>query len=103
MTHTARLHGPEDSPAQDSRPLDETVWRTWMKKNLLEERRRAATRTKTVNWICIGVLALAVATPSHVSLSYVAAYEASVRLVIGLGATVMVFDNIRSRDYGFAA
>jgi hypothetical protein len=74
-----------------------------MKKNVLEERRRAATRTKTVNWVCIGVLALAVVTCSQISLSYVSAYQAAVRLVIGVGATVMVFDAIRTREYGFAS
>jgi hypothetical protein len=74
-----------------------------MKKNLLEERRRGAARTKTVNWVCIGVLALAVVTSSHISLSYVAAYQAAVRFVIGVGAAVMVFDNIQTREYGYAA
>jgi hypothetical protein len=74
-----------------------------MKKNLLEERSRAAARTKTVNWICIAVLVAAVVTSSHVSLPYVAAYQAVVRIIIGVGATVMVFDNIRARQHGFTA
>jgi hypothetical protein len=103
MSHTTRLYGPGDLQAHSSRPLDETVWRAWMKKNLLEERSRAAARTKTVNWICIGVLVAAVVTSSHVSLPYVAAYQAVVRIIIGVGATVMMFDNIRARQHGFTA
>jgi len=40
---------------------------------------------------------------SHVFLPYVAAYEAVVRIIIGVGATVMMFDNIRARQHGFTA
>src|SRR4051812_8162812 len=103
MPHTTRLHGPGDLNAQTSIPLDEAVWGAWMKKNLLEERKRGAARTKAVNWVCIGVLALAVVTSSHISLAHLAAYQAAVRFVIGVGAAVMVLDNIRAREYGYAA
>jgi len=85
MSHTPRLYGPEDLQAHSFRPLDETVWRAWMKKNLLEERSRAAARTKTVNWICIAVLVAAVVTSSHVSLPYVAAYQAVDEILLSLG------------------
>ena len=56
-----------------------------------------------MNWIYIGVLASAVVTSSHLSVIYVPAYQAVVRLAIGVGATVMMFDHIRARNYGFTA
>ena len=59
MSYTIPPQCSRDSQAYSSKPLDETVWRAWMKKNLLEEKRRAAARNKGVNWACIGVLAFA--------------------------------------------
>jgi hypothetical protein len=104
MSHTPRLYGPEDSQeAYRSRPLDEAVWRAWLKKNLLEERSRAVVRTKAVNWVCILALLAAVVMPSHVSTLYVFAYEAAVRIIIGVGAILMMFNSIRTREYGSIA
>ena len=101
MSHTTRLCAPGDLQTHSSKPLDEAVWRAWIEKNLKEERSRAAARTRAVNWMCIGVLVSAVVTSSHLSLIYVPAYQAVVRLAIGVGATVMMFDHIRARSYGF--
>ena len=74
-----------------------------MKKNLLEEKRRAAGRIKAVNWVCIGVLMAAMLLSSYVSTSYVSTYQAIVRVAIGLGGTVMIFETLRTRQYISAA
>ena len=103
MSRTTRLCAPGDLQTHSVKPLDEAVWRAWIEKNLEEERSRAAARTRAVNWICIGVLASAVVTSSHLSLIYVPAYQAVVRLAIGVGATVIMFDHIRARNRGFTA
>ena len=85
MSHTTRLYAPGDLKTHSSKPLDEAVWRAWIEKNLDEDRSRAAGRTKIVNWICIGVLASAIVTSSHLSLIYVPTYQVVVRLAIGVG------------------
>jgi hypothetical protein len=92
-----------DSEKHSSKPLDETVWRMWLKKNLLEESRRAAGRIKAVNWVCIGVLMAAMLVSSYVSMFYVSTYQAIVRLAIGFGGTVMLFESLRTRQYVSAA
>jgi hypothetical protein len=74
-----------------------------MKGNLLEEKRRAAARTKGVNWACIGVLVVAAVASSYVSASFVSAYEVVVRLTIGVGAVAMMFGSIYAWEYVFAA
>jgi len=56
MSATIHSQKPQDSQTQNSKPLDEAVWRAWLKKNLFEKGRRAAVRIKDVNWACIGVL-----------------------------------------------
>ena len=103
MSHTTRFYAPEHAQTHTSKPLDEAVWRAWIEKNLGEERSRAAARTRAVNWICIGVLASAAVTSPHLSLIYVPGYQAMVRLAIGVGATVIMFDHLRTRNYGFTA
>jgi hypothetical protein len=103
MSHTIPFQRSRDSQAYSSKPLDETVWRAWMKENLLEEKRRAAARNKGVNWACIGVLAVAAMASPYVSASLVPAYEVVVRLTIGGGALAMMFDNLYAREYVLAA
>ena len=103
MPHMIPFQLSRDSQAHSSKPLDETLWRAWMKENLLEEKRRAAARTKGVNWACIGVLAVAALASSYVSAPFVPAYEVVVRLTIGVGAIALMFDNLHAREYVFAA
>lgn len=99
MSNTIHSQGPLDSRAQSSKPLDEAVWQAWLKKNLLEERQRAAVRIKAVNWACIGVLLVVVVVSSYVSASYVSAYQAVVRVAIGVGAIIMTFESFYARQY----
>lgn len=74
-----------------------------MKKNLQEERQRAAARIKAVKWACIGVLMVAAVVSSYVFSPYVSMYRAVVRLAIGLGAIVIMFESLRARQYAFTA
>lgn len=103
MSHNVHFEGPRDSQAHSSKPLDDTVWRAWLNKNLIEERQRAVARIKTVKWACIGVLMATAVVSSYVSSPCVPAYQAVVRFAIGLGAIVILFESLRTRQYAFAA
>lgn len=103
MPHSIHFEEPPDSQAHRSRPLDETVWRAWLNKNLLQERQSARARIKAVKWACIGVLMAAAVMSSYVFLPYVSSYQAVVRFAIGLGAIVMMFESLRTRQYAFTA
>jgi hypothetical protein len=99
MSNTVHSQEPRDSQGQSSKPLDETVWRAWLQKNLLQERRRAVVRIKAVNWACIGVLIVAAAVSSYVSTPRISTYQVVVRVAIALGATVMLFETLRTRQH----
>src|SRR5690349_8015682 len=103
MSHNIHFEGPRDLQAHSSKPLDDTVWRAWLNKNLIEERQRAVARIKTLKWACIGVLMATAVVSSYVSSPYVPAYQAVVRFAIGLGAIVILFESLRTRQYTFAA
>lgn len=103
MPHSIHFEEPPDSQAHRSRPLDETVWRAWLNKNLLQERQSARARIKAVKWACIGVLMAAAVMSSYVFLPYVSSYQAVVRFAIGLGAIIMMFESLRTQQYAFTA
>jgi uncharacterized protein DUF6804 len=103
MSHTIHFEGPPESQAHSSKPLDETVWRSWLEKNLREEREGAAARIKVVKWISIGVLMATAVVSSYVQTPYVSAYQTAVRVVIALGAIIMMFESVRARQYILAA
>jgi hypothetical protein len=103
MSHTIHSEGPRDSQAHSSKPLDETVWRAWLTKNLLEERQRAVARIKAVKWACIGVLMATAVVSSYVLTPYVSTYQTAVRVAIGLGAIILLFESLRARRYTFTA
>jgi hypothetical protein len=103
MSHTIHFEEPRDSQAHNPKPLDDAVWRVWLNKNLLEERQRAAARIKAVKWACIGVLMITAAVSSHVFSPYISAYQAVVRFAVGLGAIVIMFESLRTRQYAFTA
>jgi hypothetical protein len=103
MSNTIHFEGTRDSQTHSSKPLDEAVWRAWLKKNLLDERQRAAARIKAVKWACIGVLIVAAVMSSYVFAPYVSVYQAVVRFAIGFGAIVIMFESLRARQYAFTA
>jgi hypothetical protein len=103
MSHNIHFQGPRDSQAHSSKPLDETVWRAWLNKNLLEEKQSAAARIKAVKWACIGVLMATAVVSSYVLTPYVSTYQTAVRVAIGLGAIILLFESLRARGYIFTA
>lgn len=103
MSRTIHFESPVDSQPHSSKPLDETVWRAWLNKNRLEDKQHAAARIKAVKWACIGVLMATAAVSSYVFSPYVSAYQAVVRFAIALGAIVMMFESLRTRQYAFTA
>src|SRR5947209_2792000 len=103
MFHAIHFEGLRDSQAHSSKPLNETVWRAWLNKNLLEEGQRAAARIKAVKWACIGVLLATAVVSSYVFPPFVSTYQTAVRFAIGLGAIVIMFESLRTRQYAFTA
>jgi len=103
MSNSIEFQGTLHSQAHSSTPLDEIVWRAWLKKNLLQERQRADIRIKAVKWACISVLIATAVVSSYVSPSYLSAYQAVARFAIALGAIVIMFKSLRERQYVFTA
>jgi hypothetical protein len=103
MSHTIHFESPRDSQAHSSKPLDENVWRAWLNKNLLGERQRAAARIRAVKWTCIGLLLASAVVLSYSFTPYVSAYQTVVRVVIWLGATILLLESLRARQYAFTA
>jgi hypothetical protein len=103
MSNTIGFQGARELQAHSQNPLDETAWRAWLGKNLLQERQRAAARIKAVKWACIGVLVVSAVASSYIFTTYVSAYQAVVRFAIGLGAIVIMFESLRARQYAFTA
>jgi predicted membrane channel-forming protein YqfA (hemolysin III family) len=77
------------------------VWNAWLQKNAREERERAASRTRTVKWICI--IALVAASLFSASFFTItdSGYQTSMRFVISLGGLAVLMQSIRTRQYGF--
>ena len=80
------------------KPLDQAAWQAWIDKGAAQDKRRSMARVKVIKWVFIvGLLALAVlwsrATP----------YEVVIKFVVASGATVMMFQALRTRQYAFAA
>lgn len=103
MSPTIHLEEPQNSQAPISKPLDQTVWQAWLNKCRLQERQHTARRIKAVKWACIGVLMLAAVLSQYVFTSYVSTYETVVRFAIAIGATVLIFESVRARQYVFTA
>jgi hypothetical protein len=103
MSYSIHFEEPRDSQAHSSKPLDETVWRAWLNKNLIEERQRATARIKAVKWACIGVLMASTSVSWFVFPPYVSAHQSVVRVAIGLGAIILLFESLRVRQYAFTA
>jgi len=103
MSNTIEFQGARELQAHSQKPLDETVWRAWLGKNLLQERQRAAARIRALKWVCIGVLMFSGVASSYIFTPQVSAYQAVVRFAIGLGAIVIMFESLRARQYAFTA
>jgi len=82
-------------------PVDEAVWKNWLHKNAREERERAATRTRTVKWICIIALMAAALFSASFFTTTDSSYQTSLRFVISLGGLAVLMQSVRTRQYGF--
>lgn len=91
------------SPDFRSRTLDEDVWNAWIQKSIALEHARAASRTRTVKWICIGVLTGAAVFSHSFFTTADSGYQMSVRFVISLGGLAGLLQSLRARQYAFTA
>lgn len=101
MSNTIEFQVTRDLQTHTSKPLDETVWRAWLEKNRVEGAQSAVARIQIVKWTCIGVLIASGVVSSYISTPYDSAYQAVVRFAIALGATVLMFESLRGRQYSF--
>jgi hypothetical protein len=101
MSNTIEFQVTRHLQTHTSKPLDETVWRAWLEKNRVEEAQSAVARIQIVKWACIGVLIASGVVSSYISTPYDSAYQAVVRFAIALGATVLMFESLRGRQYSF--
>jgi hypothetical protein len=91
------LNSQEINPAV----LDETVWRTWLNKNRLEERECTARRIKAMKWACIGMLTVAAVVSPHVFTPYASTFQTMVRFAVGLSALALILESLRAGRYVF--
>jgi hypothetical protein len=103
VSNIVDLRVPEKSKTQEFKPLDEAIWRAWVEKNDLQDKRRAAARIKAVTWASIAVLMATAVVSSYIFAPYVSTYQAVVRSVVAIGAIVIMFESLRARQYAFTA
>jgi hypothetical protein len=103
MPNTASAESAVRSSDFRSVPLDENVWDAWMAKSIRLEHERAASRTRTVKWICIGVLAGAAIYSEKFFTEADSGYQISVRFVVLLGGLAAMLQSLRTRQYAFTA
>jgi hypothetical protein len=102
MFHTIVVERSVDSQVSSPEVLDETVWRTWLNKNRLQERQRTARRMNALKWACIGMLIVTAVVSPYVFAPYSSAFQAVVRFAVGLGAIVLILESLRGGRYVFA-
>ena len=102
MSHTIVVELPLDSQAISPAVLDQTVWRTWLNKNRLQELQRAALRMKAVKWACISMLMVAAVISPYVFAPYSSAFQVVVRFAVAPGAIVLIAESLRPGRYVFA-
>ena len=103
MPNAVQIESAVQSPDLRSTPLDEGVWNAWIQKNVRQEHERAASRTKSVKWICIGVLIAAAIFSATFFTAPDSVYQISVRFVILLGGLALLLQSLRTRQYAFTA
>lgn len=84
--------------APESRPLDETVWHSWLAKGRDQQQRSRLTASKAVR--CGSTLALLAGAALGAQLG---PYDVMVRFAIGAGAVAMMVQTLRERQFAFAA
>jgi hypothetical protein len=81
-----------------SKPLDEALWQSWVKKGRARERRNSAARFKAVNWVSLAALAVVAGLWSHLG-----PYDVVMRFVVAAGAVVLMIHAIPAGHSGLAA
>ena len=102
MFHPLFVELPSDSRVMSSKVLDETVWRTWLNKNRLQELHRTALRMKALKWACMGMLIVTAVVSPYVFAPYSSAFQTVVRFAIAVGAMVLIVESLRRGRYVFA-
>jgi hypothetical protein len=102
MFHTIVVESPSDSRVMSSKVLDESVWRTWLKKNRLQELHRTALRMRALKWACTAMLAVTAVVSPYVFTPYTSAFQTVVRFAVAVGAIVLIVESLRRGRYVFA-
>lgn len=79
------------------KPLDQTVWRTWVAKNRAQDQRNNAAFLKTVKCVTIAALLVAAGFWSHLG-----SFDIAVRFLVATGATVAMLRAFHARQFVFA-
>ena len=79
------------------KPLDQTVWGTWVAKNRAQDRRNNAAFLKAVKCVTIAALLVAAGFWSHLG-----SFDVAVRFLVAAGATVLMFHAFHARQFVFA-
>ena len=80
------------------KPLDESVWQTWVAKGYARKKRRSAARVRFASWISIAGLLIVAGL-----WSYVTPNETAVRVFVATGALVVMVGAYNARKYAVAA
>jgi uncharacterized protein DUF6804 len=82
----------------EASPLDEAVWRAWVAKGRVRDRRSSAGRIKAVKWVSIVGLLAAAGFWSHL-----APFEVVIRFLVTASAMVVMFQAFQAKYYAVAA
>jgi hypothetical protein len=102
MFQTIVVESPSDSRVMSPKMLDETKWRTWLSKNLLQELHRAALWMEALKWACMGMLIVTAVVSPYVFAPYSSTFQTVIRFAVALGAIVLIVDSLRRGRYVFA-
>ena len=80
------------------KPLDEVMWQTWIAKGRERDRRSRVARGEAVKWLSITTLLVAAGLWTQA-----APYDIVVRFIVASGAIIIMFQQLQSRHYAFAA
>jgi hypothetical protein len=97
MSTLVELQEVRESPV--AQPLNEAVWKAWVRKGRANDRQSSAAHVKAVAWVSIAALIAAALLWSHLT----STYEVVVRFIVTAGALMVTFHAFRARDYAFAA
>ena len=99
MSASGELLEPREAqPLPLVKPLDQTVWQTWVAKNRAQDRRNNAAFLTGVKCITIAGLLVVAAFWSNL-----APFDLPVRFIVAAGATVAMFQAFHARQFVLVA